>query len=203
MPKQHPRNDIIDKYADLYKGDYGRALNPSFKLVTNALPRFKKSGVESVLDVGCGRGRLLDLLEDHGFRVSGTEVIKCLIENDLKQWNVYSVEAHHFASQVGQHDLVVCIDVLDHLVNEEEAVTALRELFKAAKIAILVVVNSESKQRTLKCSDTWWIGHISSIDPQSRVELDKRIGRGSRIIVWKSNVHRPHSKTQLGPKDTS
>jgi 2-polyprenyl-3-methyl-5-hydroxy-6-metoxy-1,4-benzoquinol methylase len=203
MSKQHPRNDIIDKYVELYKGDYGRSLSPSYKLVTNAIQLFKKNGVKSIIDVGCGRGRLLDILESHEFSVTGTEVIKDLIENDLKLWNIYSVEAHRFASEVGRHDLVLFVDVLDHLSDESEAILALSQAFNVANIAVCVVVNSLSQQRILKYPDMWWVGHISSMNPHGKVCLDKRLGRGVRIIAWKDNVYRSHSKTQPGAENTS
>jgi ubiquinone/menaquinone biosynthesis C-methylase UbiE len=100
-----------------------------------------------VLDVGGGAGVLLSMIADRLRRTAGRPVTKCAIEfspemlevqksnnPDLERTEQGSIEATSFGDK--EFDLVLLIDVLEHLPNAE---TALREIRRIGRYAIIKI----------------------------------------------------------------
>lgn len=86
-----------------------------------------------VLDASCGRGHLTDQLHSCGWRVTGTEVSKWLIENVLEE-KPYPVHLLAYDEldqlQHGSFHAICSNDVLEHMANEEMALKALENFKK-------------------------------------------------------------------------
>lgn len=98
--------------------------------------------VRSILDVGCGLGRLLRALGRAypGARLTGVEFSEFLCER--YGWQPGSV----IDCDPGPHDLVVCIDVLSYLTDDDCA-TALSNLARLTRTAaVLSVVTEEDRE---------------------------------------------------------
>lgn len=91
----------------------------------------------SYLDVGCGRGEMVDYAASIGFNpVWGVDVVPALIHNCV----IYG-EAHDLPFPDKSFDVATLFDVIEHLVpGDDEA--ACKELLRVARRHILLTANS-------------------------------------------------------------
>lgn len=123
------RSAEIAKYVDAYKDPCYRMGPERHAAMSRAL--IGLSG--SLLDVGCGRGELLELARAHGFApVKGTEVVPELVGGDV----MYG-EAHALPFADASFDVVCCVDVLEHL-TPADTVPVLKELRRVARQTLLL-----------------------------------------------------------------
>lgn len=127
------------KYVRAYTvSEYGmgqRRMADTLRDLT-ALPR------GSLLDVGCGRGEILDHALSLGFGpVAGTEVVPSLIGGRV----VYG-EVHALPFSARAFDVATMFDVIEHLIPGDDEL-ACRELARVARKHILVTANNETSQR--------------------------------------------------------
>lgn len=128
------------------------------------LSELKKLRIDSVLDVGCGEGFILNKLksENIGKYWQGIDYAKEAIEIgrkihpdlNLKQGSIYSSGFND-----NSFDLVICTEVLEHL---EDTKKALKEVLRISKKYVLLSVPNEPL--FLLSNFTQWgkdIGHIN------------------------------------------
>lgn len=125
------RQAEIQKYRDVYaKHEMYRMHEDRLRPVRSALVGL--SG--SLLDVSCGRGELLGAAEGLGFKpVRGTEAVEYLCDGE----RVVRAEIHDLPFATASFDVVTCIDVLEHLL-EQDIVPGLLELQRVTKGTLLV-----------------------------------------------------------------
>jgi 2-polyprenyl-3-methyl-5-hydroxy-6-metoxy-1,4-benzoquinol methylase len=113
-----------------------------------AKKHFPKDTSSSVLDLGCGTGALLNILACHGFR--GLEGVDCSpqqvgrkVSKAVRLGDGLSALKEKGDASV---DVVVCFDVIEHLVREELLAWALhvRRVLKPGGRWIVHVPNSSS-----------------------------------------------------------
>jgi ubiquinone/menaquinone biosynthesis C-methylase UbiE len=105
----------------------------------------KKLRPESVLDVGCGEGFVLQKLKMNkvGKRLEGVDFLKTAIDIGhkihpdvtLKQGNIYDLQYKD-----NSFDVVICSEVLEHLEDPEKA---LSELVRVSKKYVVLSVPNE------------------------------------------------------------
>jgi ubiquinone/menaquinone biosynthesis C-methylase UbiE len=99
----------------------------------------------SYLDVGCGRGEMLDQADRLGFGpVQGVEVVADLIDGT----RVLRGEAHALPFADQSFDVVSCFDVLEHLIPGDDE-GACRELARVARRHVLLTANNRTSQRAI------------------------------------------------------
>lgn len=136
-------------------------LNIYYKTFINELKKLK---IESVLDVGCGEGFILNKLKEEGigknhegidYSKEAVEIGRNIHPNlSLKQGSIYDT-----GFKDNSFDLVVCTEVLEHL---EESQKALKEVLRISKKYVLLSVPNEPL--FLLSNFTQWgkdIGHIN------------------------------------------
>jgi len=123
------------KYPECYK-DTRYRMGGARK--TDAFKAMDSVAGQSYLDVGCGRGEMLDKALERGFTdVHGVEVVPDLIDGErVVQGTVQSIP---FADK--SVDVVTLMDVIEHLVPGDEVI-ACQELERVAKHTILVTANN-------------------------------------------------------------
>lgn len=101
----------------------------------------KSIGCKSYLDIGCGRGEMLDTARELGFdRVKGFETVPELVEAHADV--VGPVLAHEVIEHPARGwDLVTCFDVVEHLVPGDE-VALLEGMAHVADRMIVVTANN-------------------------------------------------------------
>ncbi|CAN5721420.1 hypothetical protein BH10BAC3_BH10BAC3_33910 [soil metagenome] len=104
-------------------------------VTTVFLEWLKKQHCESLLEVGCGNGRILKKLEENfkGFKYTGIEVDTKTIERNKQRWPTHEWHVgsvYEIPISKGSIDLCMSFYVLEHLVFPKEA---LNQMFQTLK----------------------------------------------------------------------
>lgn len=134
------RDGEIKKYVEFYAKKESRRMGKERKRNSSEVLQAVKGDHSSFLDVGAGRGEMVDLAVTLGFRqVQGTEVVPELLKHPLLR----QAEAHSLPYKTATWDVVCCFDVLEHLVPEDVE-PAVRELFRVARHVVLISAAEDS-----------------------------------------------------------
>lgn len=102
---------------------------------------------KSVLDVGCGSGQVGKVLAEHlGCRVSGLEIEKeaCALARS-RLWKVVQGDAERMdlvaSFGAATFDVILCLDVLEHMVDPWRFVSLLKPLLSSGGCIIATVPN--------------------------------------------------------------
>jgi ubiquinone/menaquinone biosynthesis C-methylase UbiE len=127
------RQAELDKYARCYQ-------DPAYKLgsarrshIASELPRLPKG---SLLDVGTGRGEVLEIAEHLGFfPVQGTETVDYLCDGE----RVIKAVGHTLPFADKAFDCVTMFDVMEHLLPSDTELVC-KELKRVARQVVLLTV---------------------------------------------------------------
>lgn len=110
------------------------------ELVLCLLNRLNIHPPMSILDLGCGWGTTFKVLEKYGFRVAGCDISRKALER-LDRPDRLLIEADITQPIPGQKtfDVVLALDVIEHLDNDREAVKHIHELLCPGGVAIISV----------------------------------------------------------------
>ena len=144
--QRYERAYLHDEYRmsmDRLRGVVATLLRPP----VSGFVRVRRDTFRSILDVGCGRGDLLDVVKALGWqRVQGTEVVSYLVE---ARDDVCYADAWDLPFAGNEFDTVVMVDVLEHLVGKDSERTC-RELARVAGTRVVLTVhNSKSKWKDM------------------------------------------------------
>lgn len=122
------REKLYDNVAELYDfvtdNPVRRFLLPISKLA-------KKYSAKSILEIGCGTGRLSLALAEKGFAVTGIDSSKQMLEK-AKQNSVFSENPVFLKKNIcgfsflKKFDLAIGIDCINHLLSEKELLKAFK-----------------------------------------------------------------------------
>lgn len=152
-----------DRMAVYYPAAYyGAASARRFPLAVESLQRAlygaRARGVERlagrpgrVLDVGCGRGFLLDAFRRRGWQVQGTELDdrSATHARDVLGIPVHVGPAEQWPWPEGHFDAVVFWHVLEHLVEPHDAIERARRLLRPGGVLMVGVPNFASPEARL------------------------------------------------------
>ena len=91
-----------------------------------------------LLDVGCGRGYLLDWAIDRGWEVFGIEPCEGFVFNGIP--NSKSLD-----NVIGVANVITCIHTLEHVINFKFMVSCMKNLLAEDGMIIIEVPNKDSK----------------------------------------------------------
>lgn len=140
-----PLFDQIERELLHKQGEYGEHYFNRRERETDS-PAFKNEAVEiilecrgdSVLDVGCGTGALMQILDGKGYEVAGVEYaeegVKRTKEKDLE---VYQGDARDLQFKDNSFDTIVCQHVLEHI---KEDVKAMLEMWRVAHKKLIIIL---------------------------------------------------------------
>lgn len=150
------------RYTKAYQNPDYKMGNDRLNLVSDMI---HDTDGDLFLDVGCGRGELLDIAEDAGYLVArGLEVVPSLLNDRVNQFD----GIHRLPYADSWFDLVTCCDVLEHVL-EEDALAGISEMIRvASKTVILTVAWSPSTfgspdgkdLHITKHDSNWWLDKI-------------------------------------------
>ena len=182
----------MDRYAEFEK--YERAYKqPSYRMgnkrknsAKKALKAIKTRG--SYLDVGCGRGEMVEFAKELGFSTSvGVEVVDCLLNE-----NVVYGQAHNLPFNDNEFDVVTSFDAFEHFLPEDTA-QALSEINRVArKVVILCIAFTPSNNGRDEL-------HINLRPVKEWAELIGRYIDGEAELI--PETYRSHSKTWVITKE--
>lgn len=110
------------------------------------LPMFPQDGVDCVLEVGCGNGATLRMLKDRGLakEVHGMELMEEIAqEAQSKVDRVFVGNAVELMPSLApeEYDIVLCLDVLEHLIDPWSFVEHLQVVLKPGGCLIASIPN--------------------------------------------------------------
>jgi len=93
-----------------------------------------------VLDVGCGPGNLLDFLVPHG-EIYGSDFSSAALRfcSQRGYRRLFQADFHSLPLQSGSFDLVTCIDVIEHLEDDRQALRELQRVLRPQGLLVLCV----------------------------------------------------------------
>jgi 2-polyprenyl-3-methyl-5-hydroxy-6-metoxy-1,4-benzoquinol methylase len=129
---------LVDKYGTKSASYYGNYRQDILQLV----PKH----VGKVLEIGCGTGNTLAYLKDNGHCdwIGGVELFADAASQAaskldwISQDNIEEMELQIEASSI---DMILCLDVLEHLVNPQKVVAYLHTLLTPGGIIIASIPN--------------------------------------------------------------
>ena len=133
------------KYEAVYK-------SPGYKMggkrkthATSIISKWSSSANEpkSLLDVGCGRGEIVEFATSKGFRACGTEIVSYLV-NPAK--SIIYAEADNLPFADNSFDYLTCLDVIEHLIPGTE-IEVFKEFKRVARSRILMSIANFSDKK--------------------------------------------------------
>jgi len=95
----------------------------------------------SVLDVGCGWGTTLEALERRGYRTAGVDISRRTREKlHRREGLLYAADlAGDLPPEASGFDAVLALDVIEHIDDDGDAVTKLKQLVRPGGVVIASV----------------------------------------------------------------
>lgn len=153
--------------------------------------RLRRMGFSSLLDVGCGRGELIDFADTMGWFVRGWEVVDYLCEKP--KVCLLSEGAHHLPEEDSSWDAVFCLDVMEHLL-EDDVPAVLAELWRVTRFRLcLTVAMFESVYHITVKPKEWWVDRFKGLDFRAiciGAGWDQRVPTISVELVKAESHHR-------------
>lgn len=137
--------DYIKRWDDYYRaggnsglGSYG-ALAEFKAEIINAF--IENNNIETVLDFGCGDGNQLSYLKCKkyfGVDVSLKAIEICTKKFSSDQSKTFQLYDPTETNNLPECDLVICLDVLYHIISEQDFNNTLNDIFSHAKKAVIL-----------------------------------------------------------------
>lgn len=111
------------------------------KLVDAALKRNKIFPPATIAEVGCGWGTNMDVLEQAGYKITGFDISRRILEMiDRPERNLVEMDLN--CELPGSHpcfDALLALDVIEHLDDDRGAVSRMARLLRPGALAIVSV----------------------------------------------------------------
>lgn len=189
----------IDEFGKRFSEDplYGKAMK-CHKLIMAHLNRLDLDPEKHrVLDIGCGRGVMLHEFRMRGFLCDAVEPCGYLLENDLSEFDVYP----YFVKDLHQlgdasYDIVICINVADHLLHRDEARLLMDELDRLTRYVAIFCVNADRSMQSISAPWVWWHAYLLE-GTKFRVELIFDPWNSCNLaLLWKINENSACDESQ-------
>ena len=120
-------------------GSYGVLADFKAEIINSFLKEYK---ISKTIEFGCGDGNQLGLIQYKnyiGIDISDQAVKKCKFmyeKDENKEFFVYSLEKKSFENL--DCDLVVCLDVLYHIIDEKDYLQTLKDIFSLSSKYVII-----------------------------------------------------------------
>lgn len=186
-----PSEDALSAiYADKqYYSMSGGALRRIASENERRIAELRRLGLRgNLLDVGCASGAFLDAAREAGFSTTGIEQSEhTSAEARARGHKVFVGRLQELASSIGQHDVVVSLDVIEHVPEPYAFVTLLKECLKPSGMLVISTPNySGAISRLLGEKDPFFIPpeHLNFF---SRLGLE-RLGTRAGLTVCETRT---------------
>lgn len=110
-------------------------------LIFNLLQEYKIPKTAKIFDFGCGSGYNVGYLQKLGYDASGSDVSTEAIKIGLSEGiqNLSVAQDGEIKPPEGGFDLVLALDVIEHIKDDSEAIQILKRALKPGGVAIITV----------------------------------------------------------------
>ena len=155
----------------------------------NIFEIIKNNNVKTILDYGCGKAKFHSILFNNR-KVPGSPMGVNITSYD-------PAVAQFSNKPTGQYDLVLCIDVMEH-VQEDKVDEVLKDIFSYGNKVFLTITcypamqtltNGKNAHYTVKEPD-WWKEKLKSYDGSYTIIFQTKPKRGGDVVnkeEWKPN----------------
>jgi SAM-dependent methyltransferase len=107
-----------------------------------------------VLDAGCGKGRIAAAMASCGFRVDGIDTSEAAIEFSRQHYpGRYEVSRLADWRNLTPYDVVYCVDVLFHILDEDEWAASVRNLASLTRLGGKLILTDEYRDERRALGD--------------------------------------------------
>jgi 2-polyprenyl-3-methyl-5-hydroxy-6-metoxy-1,4-benzoquinol methylase len=122
-----------EHYFNNYHRGYSFAkMRPYFSVIAETLIRMFKP--QQMLDVGCARGYLVHSFQEFGVDCYGIDISEYALSSapEKVKRKLLKVDIDHqgLPFESGVFDLITCLDVVEHLVNTDQAISEMGRVLK-------------------------------------------------------------------------
>ena len=164
---------------DYYSSDYDRTSYFSpitavrYMQLLESFEPFRKTN--KILDLGCGYGFFLEIAKKKGWDVYGVEITQEAVEHcEEKGINMFKGEVKNVPFEPNSFDIIVSIEVLEHLNNPVEHVKKIHELMRSGGLHYMSTPNFNAYLRYKLKGNYDIIGypnHLSYYTPRTLKKL--------------------------------
>jgi 2-polyprenyl-3-methyl-5-hydroxy-6-metoxy-1,4-benzoquinol methylase len=139
------------------------------KTAYRSIPLFRDAG--TLLDIGCGKGDYLRLVQEIGWRVRGVEPVHKAAELAKKAGFIVECKSFENVDFTGQYfDVVTMWHVLEHFTDPKEVLQKVSKILKDDGLLLIGIPNYDSFDR--KIFHKYWNGfeiplHLFHFTPES------------------------------------
>lgn len=166
-------NDVLPD-AHLWQADVYRA----------AVHLARKAGVNRLWDIGCGRATKL-ITYANEFEIIGVDyrdnIEFCKQNYNVGTWNVANLEIDVAPNQLFENSVVICADVIEHLINPSALIQTLKN---ACQTAAYVLVSTPDRQRLYGREQDGPPDNLAHVREWTRQELWTWFKAEGLPVVW-------------------
>jgi hypothetical protein len=152
--------------------------------------------VTSVVDIGCGDGRYVMCLNEHGIKCVGFDG-----NPDTAQVSSCGVCDFSIPVDIGKYELVLCLEVGEHIPRKYEQVFL--DNIRRASIDWIILswaIEGQDGNGHVNCRDNWYVvREMRQRDYELDVELTKQL-RGVSTISWFRNTLMVYQNDEYKPE---
>jgi SAM-dependent methyltransferase len=133
-----PEEMLVETLAKVRRHPWHHARK---RLIIRLLRTLGKLPPAAVMEVGCGWGLNLGALESLGYRVTGMDISRRVLQEiDQPQRRLIEADLYQpFPAEVEKHDVVLALDVIEHLDDDQSAVRQMGRLLRPDGVAVISV----------------------------------------------------------------
>jgi 2-polyprenyl-3-methyl-5-hydroxy-6-metoxy-1,4-benzoquinol methylase len=181
-------------FEDVFRGDSGEVRKAQERYLA-LFPPPAEPGL--VVDIGCGRGEMLELLRHDGHQVLGVDTDAGMVEVCEKKGLPAIVDdGIHFLSQTPESSLkgIFCAQVVEHLITPELE-QLVRLAFQALRSGGVLVVETINPRSSFAIGNHFYAdtSHVRPVHPETLRFICEQIGFGRVQLEERS----PHPTLEL------
>ncbi len=180
VPQTSNQHNLEAHYIDMVDEQYldeEISRRETSQKVLKRIQKFKKTG--RLLEVGCATGFFLDEAKKNGWDVCGIEPSKWAADYAAQTFNLKVTQSllNNTEETNNSFDVIVMLDVIEHLTNPARELQALRQMLKNDGILYISTPNISSFTSKLLKSRWWGINqyHLFCFSKKTLSKLLKRV----------------------------
>ena len=182
------KDDYLDAYYSILDSEYflveGDFLKKEHERLTRIIGRYLTKG--SVLEIGCGRGFLLNEFKKKGWECYGVEPSPTAVKFAVEEFGL-DIKAGVLTkdSYPRKFDLIILLDVIEHLKYPGEMISMLHDYLRPKGLLVIGTGNISSINAKISGRHWGYYGsweHISFFNRQSMRYLLKKYQFDCKII---------------------